>query len=497
LVALLSLYTYSRLGSFHDYGVHGHRTYHFHEIVHYYFGAKYYPELGYHRLYDCTVVALEELKAGGLPVPAIDEVRSLRSRWRSYPVGEVLKEATSGCHASFGAERWKEFRADLTTMVSIGRIDEMWKKVLFDLGLNPPPSWAFLAYPLANAIPLTRISISLMPLIDLTLIILVAGVTIFRAFGFEVLCAYLILLGNNWLADYRWIGGSFFRQEWFFLLAMALCYLKRQAWGVAGVFLGLASVMRIFPAFFAVGVFLSLLRVAWQGGRWEVVELGKAWRLALGIVAGSLIPVLGSMVLFGWGYWPDFFANILQHNHTYFVMHMGFDKIAVFSPQIAGRDFHFGAGLQRFRVWQQWLEMIYAQHAYVFGLVKGCGVAVAVYGLWRWPVRLASLFFGWSLLFFLNMPANYYYSFLALFALALVGRPSEPADRLRLLLVFLLLAGLLLSPSVSDDLIIQNAYANWWMLLVYLAMGATLVRWRSLVQWISARLRAGSSRASR
>ena len=52
--ALLSIHAYTRFGAYHDYGRYGHHTYHYHEIFHYYLGARYYPELGYQRLYDCS-----------------------------------------------------------------------------------------------------------------------------------------------------------------------------------------------------------------------------------------------------------------------------------------------------------------------------------------------------------------------------------------------------------------------------------------------------------
>ena len=36
---------------------------HYYEFYHYYLGAKYAPELGYTRLYECTVAAEDEYRA--------------------------------------------------------------------------------------------------------------------------------------------------------------------------------------------------------------------------------------------------------------------------------------------------------------------------------------------------------------------------------------------------------------------------------------------------
>src|SRR5689334_5822025 len=44
---------------------------HYHEMYHYYLGAKYAPELGFTRLYECTVVAEDEFAHLG---PALERV---------------------------------------------------------------------------------------------------------------------------------------------------------------------------------------------------------------------------------------------------------------------------------------------------------------------------------------------------------------------------------------------------------------------------------------
>jgi len=65
VTALLSVFAYTNFGDFHDYGIFGHHTYHYSEMYHYFIGGKYYQELGYQNLYNCTYVAFQELAQEG------------------------------------------------------------------------------------------------------------------------------------------------------------------------------------------------------------------------------------------------------------------------------------------------------------------------------------------------------------------------------------------------------------------------------------------------
>jgi len=57
---LALLFTVLSIGAYFDFGnanVRYSEYYHRHEFYHYYLGSKYFSELGYSRLYDCTLVA--------------------------------------------------------------------------------------------------------------------------------------------------------------------------------------------------------------------------------------------------------------------------------------------------------------------------------------------------------------------------------------------------------------------------------------------------------
>ena len=60
-------------------------------------------------------------------------------------------------------------------------------------------------------------------------------------------------------ASFGWIGGGFLRCVWLASLVGAVCCLKRDRFATAGALLGLAAMLRIFPAWFAVPIALHAL----------------------------------------------------------------------------------------------------------------------------------------------------------------------------------------------------------------------------------------------
>ena len=92
--------------------------YHRHEFYHYYLGSKYSKELGYLRLYECTLIGEIELGRGtsvkkrdyrDLSVDLIKPVEA------SYIVSDPGK-----CKNHFTPARWEEFKKDVRLVLSLG-----------------------------------------------------------------------------------------------------------------------------------------------------------------------------------------------------------------------------------------------------------------------------------------------------------------------------------------------------------------------------------------
>ncbi len=458
LLALLSVFAYLRFGRLQEYGRFGRHTYHYHDVYHYAFGAKYFRELGYFGLYDATWVALDELeREEGLQTPArfIPTVRSLESVFTVKPAAELRRVAPE-VRGRFAPARWAEFRGDLRTLLGMGWEVPWWRTMLFDLGFNPPPSWVVVCGTLANAVTFTPTSFEIFPLLDLTLVVVGGGLLVLRAFGPAAAFAYVILFGNNFFASYAWTGGSFCRQPWLFLLTAGVACLKldRPRW--AGALLGAAAAFRVFPLLFLAGGAVALGATALhdRARRRAAVE----YLLAAAVVAAALVGA--SLLAFGLDPWRDFFAKISQHNRIFWVMHVGFPRLAAWAPGIERQNFWYEEGLVRFAAWQGRLEAIRAGREPWVTLVQAAATLAARGISARLRACQAALVVGGTLLFFWAMPANYYYIYLALFPAVFTTERGSATDALRAGLPFALLVGMALCPLVSADQIVQNALLN-------------------------------------
>jgi hypothetical protein len=469
VIAALAVWGYFEFGDLHQYGPYGRHFYHYHEIYHYYVGAKFYPELGNTQLYDCTYVAWNELAREGVIIPKIRTIRSLENPMQSATASSVLANKTRSCRARFTDQRWSQFKNDLKTLLGLGWYNQWWETALFDLGFNPPPSWNVFGSTLAQIIPLTPFTMELLPWIDITLVLGLASLLIFRAFGLFPTLAYLILFGNNWLSSYRWTGGSYFRQVWFFILVAGICSLQLKRFRTAGLLLGLCSAFRIFPLVFAAGAAIPLAVEAWKSkeNRAPFVELVGA------AVSSFGISVLCSLIVYGPAHWTEFFQKIIGHNHTYYVMHIGYEKFAVFSHDIGNQDFWYDAGLIRFSEWQDRLSAAYAAQMPLHALVKGTAVALATLASAATTPAAAALVAGSCLFYFFSIPANYYYVYFALFPVLFMSEPLKTLSWLRQALIFSLMVAIPIMPSLSNDLIIQNGYINTAILLFLFALYAS------------------------
>src|SRR6187431_827943 len=85
--------------------------YHRHEFYHYYLGSKYFKEVGYKQLYECTAVAEVDLGRGAQIRKR--EIRDLRVNLiKPMEATEVIKDPQH-CKKNFTPERWEAFKKDV------------------------------------------------------------------------------------------------------------------------------------------------------------------------------------------------------------------------------------------------------------------------------------------------------------------------------------------------------------------------------------------------
>ena len=166
--AVLALDSWIRFGEVHsifvdaDYSdvspkrrkIELHRPFHFHEFFHYYIAAKYFRELGYESLYDCTAYADREIATEENRAPRITGyVRDLNDVLGDKTYDAAIAHCQDDRRTHFSDARWASFKSDLRELQHLAP-DDWWNGVVYDAGFNPPPSWVLLGSAFANVIPI-------------------------------------------------------------------------------------------------------------------------------------------------------------------------------------------------------------------------------------------------------------------------------------------------------------------------------------------------------
>jgi hypothetical protein len=439
--AALALYSWSRFGDRHTLWVDApgaepsdphrqkveqHLNFHYSEFFHYYLGAKYFRELGYEGLYDCTALADNEIALEDHVRPRIGGwVRDLDDILKDKTYAAALAHCKDELKPHFSDERWAAFEHDVRELRRLAG-DDIWPGLVYDAGFNPPPSWAVVGSAAANAIPIRfRGTPTFLLATGLDVALLLACFFGLRwAFGGGVAAMAAVFFGASFIASYGWNGGAFLRYTWLTTVVLGLCALRKGRWALAGALLAASTCDRVFPAGFAAG---ALLPVAWGALR-SVEDRQKLKRFGAGFGATVAALVVLSLVFFGTESWKVFFLRIGRHGDVYFVMHIGLKKVLTWRDWVANKNFHGHTGLAAFRDWNLQLRATWASMRPVAMPIQLLAVGGAAYaGIRRRPYESA-LLFGIVGMFFFNLPANYYYVVLVLVpALLLHGARTAPS----------------------------------------------------------------------
>jgi len=378
------------------------------DVYHYYVGSKYAPELGYYRLYDCTLAALVEQ---GLVEPGeVPAVRNLRS-FRKEPPGAALRRGRD-CRRRFGRARWERFAADVRFFDGSGR--KVWENTLGDAGYHPSPVWSLvgglLAWTVDPGSPAFRAAI----LADRGLVLLaLLGVAWAFGPGTAGLAAVVWGTGTHW--NFFWMGDLYLRHLWLALAVGGLCFLRRERHAAAGALLATATLLRIFPGVFLASYALHAGWERWRGGRLPP----GAVRLAAGAAVAGVLLVPASMAYVGRGpgIYAEFADKIGHFSRTIGVNNVGLRVATVGLARNllddSGPEGRWGP-LQP-ATWTT-ARALRGATVVVFALL----FALALRRAAGWEA--AALGFAWIPL--LASPTNYYYTFVLAAALLASARPA-------------------------------------------------------------------------
>jgi len=410
ILALASVAAWFGFGRLHgpDVAVPGHRFVHYYEQFHYQLGSRYFPELGYDGLYAASLAAERESFPDRIQPP---RTRDLRTN-RVVPTRH-LDDHAERVRERFRPERWRAFVRDHEVFLAMNPPAqvERWR---LDLGYNPTPAWTFAARLLNAHLPLSHRRLEWLGAVDL-LLLAIAFAAVFRSYGPAVGAASLVIFGLGYPGRFTWVGGAYLRQDWLAAAMLALCALRRGRPAAAGLLIGYATAVRLFPALLLLGPAVAALGDLRRGEppRW-------ALRLAAGFAAAlALAGVAGSLAGRGPAAWSEFASRIELYRASGARNLIGAELPVLFGGEIARRAF----GAEPQERWDLQVEDVVLRRqlrwpwlALVQGLLFGLLVAAA----WRaTPAAAAAL--SLVAIFALAPAAGYYWAALALVPLRARG----------------------------------------------------------------------------
>ncbi len=254
-----------------------------HDVVCYYLGGKYAPELGPFDLYPATVRADREQRRWA-DLKASYWAQSVDGFERK-PLRHALKRGNAVKKTQFTEARWKLFKKDVHALqAEMGR--QRFRNFLVDKGFNATPAWIAYARPLIEMVPVEHVRI--LTLLDAALL---SGALIFCAFTFGstatlwTLFFFCTTISTKWLVP----GGEILRYDWLAALMVALCLLQRTKYVGAGALTAISGLLRVFPVVWIFGPGARLLHSLFTVPR---SQWWKRLRSPL-LMAGTFVVVLG------------------------------------------------------------------------------------------------------------------------------------------------------------------------------------------------------------
>ena len=412
-IAALSVLAYEGLGNVQF-------PYHRWEQFTYYIGAKYFPELGYTRLYACTAVA--EAERVGPRWVASRPIRDLLTD--ELVPGSTALEHPEACKGHFSPARWAAFVEDVNWFRT-DTVRPYWIRMQGDHGFNPPPPWVVSGRALASLAPASARTQTRLALIDPVLLV-AAFALVGWAFGAHVFWVALVVWGCQFPAKGAWTAGAFLRQDWFLAFVASVCLARRGRWLGAGAALATSAALRIFPALLLAVPLLVAARRWWQTG--SLAHASR--RFAAGLLLGGAFWFATSTALFGPGAWREFAEHMARHRAAPLANHVGLR--AILSQTIDGRlaVTQDDRQVDPYREWKARRKAAFTARRPLYVAAVCAIVLVSLAASLRIRRLWCALVASSALVMALLDLASYYYAFFV--GLALLAARSASLERLAL-----------------------------------------------------------------
>ncbi|MBT40098.1 MAG: hypothetical protein CL938_16305 [Deltaproteobacteria bacterium] len=427
---------------------------HPHEFFHYTIGAKYYPELGYTRLYTCTTAA--DVEAGLGARVATRRMTDLEN-YELVPAAEAAADPQR-CKQFFSPERWKLFTGDIAWFRERMEPDA-WEQLQRDHGYNPTPVWGILGRALLGDGPLRAERVATLSLVDPMLIVSLWALAAL-AFGWRAACVGLLYWGTNHPAEYSWVGGAYLRHDWLLASVAGFALLRHRRPVAAGFLLGWASLLRVFPALFLAPVAFRALGPLRRDRRLAPVHRGIALGTLLAVALGVPLSIWSS----GGSAWPAFAENARVHAAALSNNALGLGVLVHHVPDASEKRLA-ERGQDLGRAWKQARRTSRSTRWPLFFLLAALLVAGIAWASRRVPDWEAAIL-GVGLVPILLEPAGYYTSIFLAYAFLRSGGEAVGAALCLLSVAGWLAAALWLqwdeiAVATSAALILFIGVASW------------------------------------
>ena len=427
-LSFISVACFLNLGTFHGVDSHKPAFLHYWEMFHYYMGSKYFKELGYSELYNATVVVDAEDNSY---LTDKDWIMDLRT-YHLIPRVKVLEKA-GYYKALFTSGRWKEFQYDVNFFKKTCFRDRF-AAMLRDHGYNPSPLWNANGYILSNAVSVDKILF--LGLLDTFLLIIMFSVIGF-IFGLEIMLIALIFFSTDFISSFYWIGGSFLRYDWLVSLVMGLCMINKKRYKTAGVLLSYATMVRIFPILFMIGIGIKAISnfIATKKIPRKYINLFLAFILAT-VIFFAYSCLLGK----GIESWKTFIHRIKVHNQTLLTNNVGYKMVFLYDP--TWLNFKTFVSVYEKRGENPYILLSDVKRV-EFDKRKPEFLLLAAMSLFLFFLLVKNKddteVFAWSgfLIFMALAPTCYYYSFMMMFPIILYKRKVTLGNTIFLALLFI------------------------------------------------------------
>jgi hypothetical protein len=430
---------------------------------HYFFGAKYFRELGYADIYRFSLLA--DFETGFRHLKHQTEIRD-QEDYELVPVEEALEQARQKRPLVFTDKRWEEFKQDWLA-ISRGIPDNQWERMLTDRGFNPPPFWQVVASPLAQYIDARSKTAYHVGLFADVVLLLAALIAVGICAGLD---AALLVFCFLHLAYYYngSVFGTYFQYVWLDGLLLCMALYRRGKMIASGAALAVGAGTTIFPVVFVAGPGVVFLR--------ELIRTRRIpwapFRFLASFAAFSLI-FIGLGVIAGHGISPSkkFFEKITMH-----AWHQKFDSNK------------FGLKRTMSVEWSNrwdWTSIdkrteifIDQRHLYqaLFVLLAALTIGAMIRGPDEdhWTVPL-----GQGLIYALMTASRYYYHSLTMFMVTGKDRRGAGFAAFSIASIFLINAGCYLSeaklgPAHGGDRVAYT-FGNYAYLVLFLALPTYLL----------------------